>query len=107
MHDDILRVDVSHVDGITWLTVHGEVDADSALALRASLDQLHCEEHVCVDMAGVRFMDSTGINVLLTQHMRMVDSGGSIHVRNTSDAVRRVFEVTGLCATLFEPEPLP
>jgi stage II sporulation protein AA (anti-sigma F factor antagonist) len=107
MQDDILRVDVSHVDGITWLTVHGEIDANSVLDLRAPLDHLDCETHVFVDMTGVRFMDSTGLNVLLAQHMRMDDSGGSIHVCNPSEAVRRVFEVTGLCDTFFKPEPLP
>ena len=35
MQDDVLRVDVSYVDDIIWVTVHGEIDANSALTIRA------------------------------------------------------------------------
>ena len=102
MHDDVLQVDVSHVDGITWVTVDGEIDLDSAVALRAPLEKLDRDSHVLVDMADVRFMDSTGVNVLITQHLRMSEHGGSIHISNPSDPVRRLIEVTGLTEILLE-----
>jgi anti-sigma B factor antagonist len=107
MHDDVLRVDVSHVDGMTLVTAHGEIDANSALTLRALLDQLGLERRVLLDMAGVEFMDSSGLHVLLTQGMRMSETGGAIHICNPSRAVRRVVETTALCEVLFEPEALP
>ncbi len=106
MHD-VLRVGVSHVDGMVRVTVHGEVDANSALALRAPLDQLDSERRICVDVAGVHFMDSTGINVLLTQRMRMLESGGSIHICNPSADARRIVEITGLCEVFFEADRCP
>ena len=107
MQDDGLRVDVSDVDGIIRVTVCGEIDAYSAIALRAPLEQLSLERLICVDLAGVRFMDSTGLTVLLTQRERMAEVGGSMHVCNASDAVRRLVEVTGLREVLLEPTTLP
>ena len=107
MQDDVLRVDVSYVDEMTMVEVHGEIDADSVLTLRAPLEQLSLERRVLVDMAGVGFMDSSGLHVLLAQSMRMSEAGGSIHIRNPSRAVRRVVETTGLCDVLFETEVLP
>jgi anti-anti-sigma factor len=106
MQDDVLRVDVSHVGEVTWVTVHGEIDANSALALRAPLDQLGMDRQVLVDMSGVSFMDSSGVNLLLTHWMHMSECEGSFHICRPSSAVQRLLDVTGLSQLLLEPEPL-
>jgi anti-anti-sigma factor len=106
MHDDVLRVDVSHVGEVTWVTVEGEIDANSAMTLRAPLDQLGMDRRVLVDMSGVRFMDSSGVNLLLTYWMQMNECDGSFHICRPSSAVQRLLEVTGLSQLLLEPEPL-
>ena len=104
MQDGVLRVDVSHVGEVTWVTVHGEIDASSALALRAPLDQVGMERHVLVDMSGVDFMDSSGLNLLLSHWMRMSECEGSFNICRPSRAVQRLLEVTGLCELLVQPE---
>jgi anti-anti-sigma factor len=95
MHD-LLHVDVSSVDGVMVLIVRGEIDAASAPVLLAAFDDLTLNEPIQVDMAGVTFMDSSGLHALLTQAIRIRESDGSIHVANPSDAVHRVVELTGL-----------
>lgn len=105
MHDDILRVDISHVDGTTVVTVAGEIDMHSALALRAPLDELSLEGRVLVDMVAVKFMDSTGLNVILSQSILMSESGGgSIYICNPSPSVRRLLEMAGLSEELIQPD---
>ncbi len=107
MHDDVLRVDVSHVEDVTWVMVKGEIDASTALTLRATLEQLGIQRRIVVDMAGVEFMDSSGLKVLLTQKLRMMESDGEISICNPSDAIHRLLEVTGLREILLESEPSP
>ena len=97
-----LRVEVSHAARITVLTVTGEIDADSMVALQAPLSELSLESHIVLDMSGVRFMDSSGLKVILEQRIRMTEPGGSIHIRHSSSAVQRVLEVSGLTHLLQE-----
>ena len=105
--DDIVRVEVQNLNGTALLTVIGVVDAASLLALQAALDDVSLERHILVDLSGVRFMDSSGLKVILAQRARMVESGGSIHLRDPSPAVRLLVDVTGLAHVLYEPEVAP
>ncbi len=104
MNDEALRVEVTLTDRTTVVTVAGEIDADSMLALQAPLHDLGLESHIVVDMSGVRFMDSSGLKVILTQRNRMTETGGSLRIRHPSPAVRRVLDVSGLTDVLFEPD---
>jgi anti-sigma B factor antagonist len=101
--DDTLRVELRNLNGTALIVVIGEVDTDSILVLQASLDQLSLERHVLVDMSGVRFMDSSGLKVILAQRMRMIENSGSIYICNPSPAVQRLVEVTGLDDILYAP----
>jgi anti-anti-sigma factor len=102
MHD-LLRVDVSDLEGTIVLAVHGEIDAASAPLLESAFVSLDGASPVLVDMAGVSFMDSSGLHTLLTQTLRLRESDGSIHICNPSDAVHRVVELTGLGDFFYEP----
>jgi anti-anti-sigma factor len=104
MDEVVLRVEMHTLNGTTLVTVVGEVDAASLLTLQAPLDELSLERHILVDTSGVRFMDSSGLKVILAQRMRMVESGGSIYIRNPSPCVQRLIEVTGLDDVLYEPQ---
>ena len=103
MHDSALKVDLSQVNGSAFLTVEGEIDADSIVQFRAALDSVQLDKHVLVDMAGVRFMDSTGINALVDRSLRIEGTGGSLRITNPSRSVQRVVEITGLAELFYEP----
>ena len=104
MDDEALCVEVTYADRITVVTVTGEIDADSMLALQAPLSELSPRSHILLDMSGVRFMDSSGLKVILTQRIKMIETGGSIHIRHASPAVQRVVQVSGLTDILREPD---
>lgn len=102
MHESALRVSLAHVDGFAVLTVEGDIDAHSVVELRAVLESLPVEQRVVVDMAGVRFMDSSGVNALIDHTLRIEAAGnGSLRVSNPSAAVLRVVELTGLADLFF------
>lgn len=52
--------------------------------------------HLTVDLAACRFIDSVGISLLLTTRERLRQSHGSIVVVNASGATRRTLETTGV-----------
>jgi anti-anti-sigma factor len=103
MHETVLRIDVSYFDEVALVSPRGEIDMNSAFALRVVLDDLDTSAHVVIDMADVHFMDSSGLNVLVEQMMRFRDGNGSLHVRNPNNIVHRVIEITSLGDCLYEP----
>jgi anti-sigma B factor antagonist len=94
-------VDVSDVEGFVVVTVTGEVDLDSAPLLQAALDPVAADREVILDCAALHFMDSTGLQLIVTQAQRLTAGGGSLKLRHTSFPVRHVVEITGMIQ-LFE-----
>jgi anti-anti-sigma factor len=95
--DAQLSVDVS-VDGTTTvITVNGEVDAASADSVRNRvLEAIEGgAKRLEIDMHDVSFMDSSGLRVLIAGYKAAEAAGGSLGVRNASDVVLRLLEITG------------
>jgi anti-anti-sigma factor len=83
----------------TWfVTVIGEVDLANRDQFEAAVEgALHAAPAKLVfDLAGVRFMDSSGLGVLLAAANRT----SSVEVRAPSLAVRRLIEISGLSELL-------
>jgi anti-anti-sigma factor len=74
----------------------GDLDMASAPHLRAAL--AGCDgQAVAVDLAGVTFIDSSGIHAL----ERARREHRNLRIENPTDAVRRVFEIAGVTALLL------
>lgn len=79
----------------------GELDAASAASLTTALaDAAGSAEHVELDLSGVTFIDSSGLRVIAAAVQRANDGGPSFAVSAASDAVRRIFEMTGLSSLI-------
>ena len=103
---DRFAVELRTQDGVAVLTVHGELDQDTAPPLRTLLDQAldAGARRVVVDCADLAFCDSTGLNVLLGARMRAQGGDGVIELAGLRSAVARMFEITG-AATVFTVHP--
>lgn len=81
------------------LTVSGEVDFSVADDLRAValglLASTECRT-LCVDLAGVSFLDSTGISALVVIRNAAHASLRTALLRNPSKPVARLLDITGL-----------
>ena len=104
MHADVLHIDVAYLGEMVVVTVQGDIDMETAPTLRVALDQIDGHNHAYVDMANVRFIDSSGIKVLVSQTMRMRKKNGQLHIQNPSRVVRRIVTVAGLNDHFFEFE---
>jgi anti-anti-sigma factor len=100
---DDLQVEIQHPDATTAVVlVAGEVDPYTAVALEQSLVDASGDgvTSLVVDLAGVEFMDSSGLRVVLSAHEVMAARGVRFTLRNLSDPVRRLLEITDLLTRL-------
>lgn len=89
-------------EGSVRVQVQGELDLSTSPAFdKAVRQELDAGRKVIIDLSEIAFIDSTGLNALITA-MRTSDSnGGELAVSPTlPEQVRRVFEITGLDAVL-------
>jgi len=81
-------------DGETFVAVTGEIDLATAPELRAAL--MTVAGHLTVDLAGVSFMDSSGLGALVAAQKHTVGGGHRFSVRNETDLVERTMKLTGV-----------
>jgi anti-anti-sigma factor len=78
--------------------IRGEIDIRSAPVLRDELLRVirRCGPELALDLAGVTFMDCTGLNVLLATRRHAQLEEGSVQVIRASPRVLRVISLLGL-----------
>jgi anti-sigma B factor antagonist len=87
-----------HRDGWWVVSVSGEIDVHSGPSLRDHLlTALAQGEHdLVVDLAGVSFLDSSGLGVLVTAHKRARAAGGLLRLASCQPAIATIFQITAL-----------
>ena len=80
------------------VVVAGELDPHTAPDLAAHLEALvdGGARSVELDLGGLRFMDSSGLRVLLAAAERLAGAGGSLVLRDPAPAVRRLLDIAGV-----------
>jgi len=91
MQNEMLKIDLSELNGSAFLVVEGEIDAHSVSLLESALGGLPKDKHVLIDMSAVPFMDSQGLRALIEFRLR-IDGIGSVGICNPSRAVSRVLK---------------
>jgi anti-anti-sigma factor len=85
----------------------GELDLFTVDAARAALEtELHGT--LVLDLTSLEFIDDSGLGLLVGTYKRLRKEEGSLVLRNPSDHVLRVLEVTGiggLPGLVVEPPP--
>ena len=83
---------------LTVIAVKGEVDLYTAPSLKERIADLVSsgKASLAVDLAGVEFMDSTGLGVLIGGLKRSKEAGGSLSLIAPREPVVKVLSITGL-----------
>lgn len=79
--------------------LYGELDEYNADYTRKSIDKKIMEEkcnNVIFDMAGLTFMDSTGIGVLLGRYKLIKRRGLSAMIANCNEQIDKVLSMSGI-----------
>jgi anti-sigma B factor antagonist len=93
-----LSIDLATWESPAVMVLKGELDVYTGPRLRVCLVELIAEgqRRIVIDLAGLRFIDSTGIGVLVGALKRARLSGGEIALRSPSAGVRKALEIAGL-----------
>jgi len=81
------------------VALSGELDHCSAMNIRRELDELISDpavRHLMLDMTDLKFMDSSGIGVILGRYRILAARGGSVWVRNMNQQINRIFHLSGM-----------
>jgi anti-anti-sigma factor len=90
-----LSFEVIAGDDATVIAVAGEVDMATAPQLAQCLRE-HADQHVVLDLSRVSFLDSSGLNVLVTAYREAREAGRTLRTSKEQDIVRTVLEATDL-----------
>lgn len=93
-----LTIDRADHDDETVMSVGGEIDVYTAPLVRERLDAAVADGRVdlVVDLSRVRFLDSTGLGVLVGRLKLTRSRGGSLRLVAVEEKVLKVFGITGL-----------
>ncbi len=97
-NDELLAVDLTLVDGDAIVVVTGELDPHTVPRFEEAIAEATtaADGRVVLDLAGVGFMDSSGLRVVLAAHEDLAGRGIQMVLRTPSDAIRRLLEITDL-----------
>jgi anti-sigma B factor antagonist len=98
-----LAVELSQHDDAVCVALSGELDLSSALTLEEELRRVEEEKQprvLVLDLRTLKFLDSTGLRLILAAHARALKRGGRLTIVQGSDAVRRIFRLTGVMERL-------
>jgi anti-sigma B factor antagonist len=93
-----VRIEVEKEGDIVVVIVEGELDASTSPELRNKFEELigQGENKYVIDLAGVGFMDSSGISAIVNLFKRVRIGHGDVKLCNLSAEIMKIFELTRL-----------
>lgn len=94
-----MQVTSQKINEMLVISLAGELDEHSANYVRDMMDRVMSENEpsqVIVDLAGLEFMDSTGIGVMIGRYKKMKERGIPIFVANPNKQIDKIFMMTAL-----------
>ncbi|HEX6922198.1 MAG TPA: anti-sigma F factor antagonist [Bacillales bacterium] len=94
-----LGIDLEIKGNVLCIRLEGELDHHTSGQLRdqveRALDQNEIK-HIVMNLEQLKFMDSSGLGVILGRYKRIKNAGGEMVVCAISPSVKRLFEMSGM-----------
>ena len=97
MENNSLNFDFN--DGVLRVAIVGEINHHNAVFVRQKIDEKIQElnsKNLVLDLAGVSFMDSSGLGLVMGRYQRMQELGGTFTIANPSAEHKKLFKLAGL-----------
>jgi stage II sporulation protein AA (anti-sigma F factor antagonist) len=88
------------VEGLAVVRLDGELDITSSGQLLDRLSEIATAPRVVVDVAGLTFVDSSGLNTLIRAAREVEANGGWMAVAGATDQIARVFGLVRLAQSV-------
>jgi len=79
--------------------IDGEIDHHTADMIRTQVDKQFARStarHIIFDLEAVRFMDSSGIGMIIGRYRALESMGGKVFAVRLDSGLNRLFEISGL-----------
>ncbi|HZW68656.1 MAG TPA: anti-sigma F factor antagonist [Pseudogracilibacillus sp.] len=86
-------------ENVLIVRLEGEIDHHESIQLREQWQEYLQKNgivHVVLNLAGVNFMDSSGIGVVLGRYKEVISKGGELVVCHVTPPVERLFKMAGI-----------
>jgi anti-sigma B factor antagonist len=95
---DRIEVQMKVINDITIVSPQGEIDLSRAPSLRTQLTAVQSKKpkRLIIDLAGVPYMDSSGVATLVEAMQNARRTGGKLVLSAMQDKVRSIFEIARL-----------
>ncbi len=87
------------IDSKLIVKLDGELDHHVSEEIRTELDEAIEKKrikHLIFDLKNLRFMDSSGIGVIMGRYKHISKQGGKVAIIQVSDKVDKIFSLSGL-----------
>ncbi|NLN65080.1 MAG: anti-sigma factor antagonist [Clostridiaceae bacterium] len=94
-----VEITVKQENQILTVFLKGELDHHTAISVKDTIDMLLVKtpfKVLVLDMAGVTFMDSSGIGLIAGRYNRVRSIGGSMKIANPSFSLTRILKMSGI-----------
>ena len=98
-----MTINVERDFELVTLAITGRLDTTTAPNLETTIAELSKDvKELVFDMAGVEYISSAGIRVLLKAYQKMNANQGTMRIETASEMVQEVLEITGLTQMLTQ-----
>ena len=105
-----IKVLVRQSEGDAYVVeLAGEIDVYTSPKVKDAITELIDQGHynLVINLEKVRYIDSTGLGVLIGGLKRVREHGGSVSLVCTNPQIKKIFDITGLVKIfgIFDTEP--
>ncbi len=94
-----MNIQLEMIEKTLVVVLQGEIDHHTCVAMRERIDreyQVKRAKHLVFDFAGVTFMDSSGIGLLMGRCRNVAMAGGNVGIFNVSEKPDKVLRLSGV-----------
>jgi anti-sigma B factor antagonist len=96
-----IKVEVRETNGSTGASVvdlNGEIDVYTSPKVKDAISELIDKGHyaLVINLENVRYIDSTGLGVLIGGLKRVREHSGTVNLVCTNPQIKKIFDITGL-----------
>lgn len=105
-----IKVLVRQSEGDAYVVeLAGEIDVYTSPKVKDAITELIDQAHynLVINLEKVRYIDSTGLGVLIGGLKRVREHGGSVSLVCTNPQIKKIFDITGLVKIfgIYDSEP--
>lgn len=95
----MIKMDFVNNKKTTIVRVAGELDLVAADNFKNEIDstmELNCSDNIILNLNAVRFIDSSGLGVILGRYKKITMRGGKMAIVGAPTQVKRILELSGV-----------